>query len=659
MSAVLRYIYQAVRPPETGEETDGQLLERFVSKRENSALEALMGRHGPLVLGVCRRLLHNSHDAEDAFQATFLILIRKASTLDRRPSLASWLYGVAQRVALNARKGRARRPRPAGSERQVEVMIADRSDEQIDRHELWALVDTELNQLPDKYRSPLLLCYLEGKSNEEAACELGWPTGSISYRLARGRELLAQRLSRRGVALSTTAIAAALGEGAALAALPAELSSRTVTVASAVLARGTMAGVAAAEVTALVDGVLKSMFVRKLKVAAVILLALGILGSGGTLLGHRARLDPPPPLPVLVKTPTAFTADLNRLAKHEAQVYAAVKPTAAELKWRQIPWLLDHAEALRQAQQERRPLCVWVAAHDPLNRCCGYAAGLRACPLSNDDVIRCISEKFVPVALNKFVETNRPFVRSLQRQKDQYQGLWLVAPDGKVLAAHHGGTDRKTWPSEVLAFLEAGLNAFGAVEPRQAKPTNLQPFRGVAVQPDGSVSLALHVRFLHSVGNDPQGDGPVVFDTLTLPAEEWTKMAPPQVASGAEWTVPDSIARKFSHLLSGDPDPTRMPLPDDVTAIRLTGRVQTVENGIAYLLYDGEIAGHRMLGQDTVLGGEAKLVGVGAFDMEARKMLSLTLVWEGTYYQDATPIKETTPRRSSGAVVEWRRTRSD
>src|SRR5262245_17883132 len=136
LSSFLRYLYRVVRSPGAEEETDGQLLERFVTRRENAALETLMARHGPLVLGVCRRLLHNSHDAEDAFQATFLVLIRKASMLESRPSLAGWLYGVAHRVALNALKARGRRPQSGSSERQVDVMVADRSDEQVNRQEL-------------------------------------------------------------------------------------------------------------------------------------------------------------------------------------------------------------------------------------------------------------------------------------------------------------------------------------------------------------------------------------------------------------------------------------------------------------------------------------------------------------------------------------------
>jgi RNA polymerase sigma factor (sigma-70 family) len=656
LSAVLRYLSQAVQPLEAAEETDGQLLERFVTRRENAALETLIRRHGPLVLGVCRRLLHDEHDADDAFQATFLILIRKASTLESRPSLAGWLYGVAQRVALNARKARARRPR---SERQVEVMVSDRAAEQVNRQELWSLVDAELNQLPDKYRSPLLLCYLEGKTNEEAARELGWPAGSISYRLARGRELLAQRLTRRGVALSAGGIATALSERVALAALPSDLLGRTVTVADALVAKGTVVGVAAAEVSALVEEVMRSMLLTRLKITAAAALAVALLTAGGTALGYRALSNPAPAPTLTARTPLVFTEDLSRLGRHEVQVYAAVKPKAEELKWQQIPWLLDHTEALRIAQQERRPLCVWVSAHDPLDRCCGYAAGLRAGPLSHDDVVRCISEKFVPVALNKFVETNRPFIRSLQRQKDQYQGLWVVSPDGAVLAAHHDRTDRKAWPQEVLAALEAGLTAFGPVEPRQAKPADLQPLRGVAAQRDGSVSLALHIRLLRSIATDPQGDGPVVFDTLTLSAREWARMAPAKVASGAEWTVPETTALKLSRLLSVDSDPTNMPLPEDVTAVRLAGKVQTVENGIAYLLYNGEISGgHVLPGRNKFSGVDATVVGVGAFDPEARQMLSLTLVLEGTFYEDTPPIKENTPRRPAGAVVEWRYARA-
>lgn len=173
--------------------TDGELLRRFAQRHEEAAFSALLRRHGPMVLSVCRRVLRRTHDAEDAFQATFLVMVEKAQELRRPELLSNWLYGVAYRTALHARRRAARR---SEREREAAAMCSDAaSDREIESRELRRVLDEELHRLPQKYRAPLVLCYLEGKTNEEAARLLGWPSGSMSYRLARGRELLRGRLA--------------------------------------------------------------------------------------------------------------------------------------------------------------------------------------------------------------------------------------------------------------------------------------------------------------------------------------------------------------------------------------------------------------------------------------------------------------------------------
>jgi RNA polymerase sigma factor (sigma-70 family) len=175
--------------------SDSALLRRFAQRHEEGAFAALVRRHGPMVLSVCRRVLRNGHDAEDAFQATFLVMIEKAQRLRRPELLANWLYGVAYRTALHARQRAARR---SEREREAVAMSSDPAgDPSVESRELRRVLDEELLRLPDKYRAPLVLCYLEGKTNEEAARQLGWPSGSMSYRLARGRELLRERLQTR------------------------------------------------------------------------------------------------------------------------------------------------------------------------------------------------------------------------------------------------------------------------------------------------------------------------------------------------------------------------------------------------------------------------------------------------------------------------------
>src|SRR5262249_52281674 len=160
LSTVLRHLRHLIGPASPGEVTDGHLLHRFVTGRDEAAFAALVQRHGPLVLGVCRRLLRDANDAEDVFQATFLVLVRKARSLDRRGSLAGWLYTVAYRLALRLRADAARRRE---HERQAATMSPTEPRNDAAWKELAALLDEELNHLPEKYRTPLVLCYLQGK----------------------------------------------------------------------------------------------------------------------------------------------------------------------------------------------------------------------------------------------------------------------------------------------------------------------------------------------------------------------------------------------------------------------------------------------------------------------------------------------------------------
>src|SRR5262249_38658907 len=193
-------------------------------RKEESAFEALVRRHGPMVLGVCRRILHNAQDAEDAFQATFLVLLRKAPSIARREVLGSWLYTVAYRTATRARALRHRRRAKGRGEGEGATPQAPGESPW---GELAPLLDREVSRLPDRYRGPLVLCHLQGKSRQDVARQLGLPAGTVSSRLARGRQMLRKRLARQGVALSTGALAALLSEGAALAALPGPLVAGT------------------------------------------------------------------------------------------------------------------------------------------------------------------------------------------------------------------------------------------------------------------------------------------------------------------------------------------------------------------------------------------------------------------------------------------------
>jgi RNA polymerase sigma factor (sigma-70 family) len=276
----LEHVRRALAPAGEAALTDAQLLARFVAGRDECAFAALLRRHGPMVLGVCRRLLRHEQDAEDAFQATFLVLARKAGSVVKRESVGGWLYGVSCRTALKARGLRCRR---AARETQVTAMPEPEvAPAEVQDWRPW--LDLELSRLPEKYRAVLVACDLEGLSRREAARQLKLAEGTLSSRLARGRCMLARRLARYGLSVSGGALAAALAEGAS-AAVPAPLLVSTVK-----CALGQAAGIAPA-VTLLMKEVLRAMLIAKLKLAVGAVVVLAALGASG--LAYRAAGQAP------------------------------------------------------------------------------------------------------------------------------------------------------------------------------------------------------------------------------------------------------------------------------------------------------------------------------------------------------------------------------
>jgi RNA polymerase sigma factor (sigma-70 family) len=270
--------------------SDGQLLARFVAARDEASFAALVRRHGPMVLGVCSRLLRDFHDAEDAFQATFFVLARKAGSVVKQESVGCWLYGVAYRTAQEARSANARRrqrERPMGEVPHPEVPPAEAQD--------WRpLLDQELNRLPEKYRSAVVLCDLEGRSRKEASRQLDIPEGTLSSRLATARQMLAKRLAGSGLALSGGALAVAMSEGAASAQVPAALVWSTAR-AAVLVARGQLTGIAP-PIAALMEGVIKAMFLKKLRVVIVglvVMTGLAAVGVAYQAEGRSVQAAPP------------------------------------------------------------------------------------------------------------------------------------------------------------------------------------------------------------------------------------------------------------------------------------------------------------------------------------------------------------------------------
>jgi RNA polymerase sigma factor (sigma-70 family) len=270
---------------------DRQLLRRFLAERDEAAFSAILQRHGPLVWGVCARRLGETAEAEDAFQATFLVLIRKPPSLHGPHALGPWLYGVAWRTTCRIRRQRthlAARERPLASQ-PAEPVAAEASQQ------MWLdvrpVIDEEVSRLPTRYRQAVLLCYLQGRSTEEAARLLGCARGTVFSRLSRGRDLLLQRLARRGLNVSAAVLTAGFAaEGAARAALTKSTLHLGLSFAAGTAGQGLSPTLAA-----LVEGALRSMLLSKIKLVVIVLLVLGMAGSGVGLLAHHAAQGKPAP----------------------------------------------------------------------------------------------------------------------------------------------------------------------------------------------------------------------------------------------------------------------------------------------------------------------------------------------------------------------------
>jgi RNA polymerase sigma factor (sigma-70 family) len=261
--------------------SDAELLGRYAAGREEAAFELLLWRHAGLVLGVCRRVLRHEQDALDAFQATFLALAKRARSIGRRASVGGWLYKVAYRVALRAKAraaGRAAREHPLG-ELSPASGAADPCAEAVWR-ELWQALDEQVSRLPERYRIVFVLRCLAGRSSVEAARELGCPVGTVESRLARARERLRAALVRRGFAAPAALLTGSLISDTVSAGVTPALVSSTLRAALQFAAGQTAA--AGAVPVALAKGVLKSMFLTKLKCGTAVLLVAGVLGFAGS-----------------------------------------------------------------------------------------------------------------------------------------------------------------------------------------------------------------------------------------------------------------------------------------------------------------------------------------------------------------------------------------
>jgi RNA polymerase sigma factor (sigma-70 family) len=290
LRSVIRVV-RAVAGTDDGTSADGLLLRRFITNRDESAFAALVERHGAMVFGVCRRVLNNISDAEDAYQAAFVVLACKARAISRPELLGSWLYRVAFRAALRARaEASRRREHPLPS---ADIAVAPPIPD-ADWADLRPVLDEEIERLPQKYRLPVVLCYLEGHSNDEAARRLGCPLGTIASRLATARERLRGRLMRRGITLSSSLLASVLAVDALSATVPGTVCEAAITSALAFTSGAALSGAAATSSILLAKGVLRSMLLSRIRTVFIVLAILGLVGIGGGYLATQPGADARP-----------------------------------------------------------------------------------------------------------------------------------------------------------------------------------------------------------------------------------------------------------------------------------------------------------------------------------------------------------------------------
>ncbi|WP_074305351.1 RNA polymerase sigma factor [Singulisphaera sp. GP187] len=319
---------------------DDELLKQFVVERDEVAFAALVARHGRMVLGVCRRILHDEHDVEDAFQATFLVLVSRAKAIRDAGLLGHWIYGVAHRVAVRARANAARRHVHEQNSTAAQAGVEPPYCEG-ERRELRAVLDEELARLPELLRAPMVLCYLEGLTHEEAAGQLRWPVGTVRSRLARARDKLRRRLSSRGLTSDDATLTATVASQP----VSSLLIDATVRLSLGFTARQAMApALASATATALAKGVLHAMMISKLKsIGAATLACVLALGGMQTYAfqfgGAGGGLGPAAPGPqaddrqqALFRSVAKIQGDLAESARLNAELQKELTDLRAEVE---------------------------------------------------------------------------------------------------------------------------------------------------------------------------------------------------------------------------------------------------------------------------------------------------------------------------------------
>jgi RNA polymerase sigma factor (sigma-70 family) len=424
LSRVVQHLRRVVLLRDGGGLTDGELLDRFLTSRDEAAFAALVRRHGPMVMGVCRRVLGNSHDAEDAFQSTFVVLVRRAAAVVPRDLVGNWLHGVAYRTSLEARATRARR-------QSKENRVAPRDEtpnvlDELVRREQLQLLDEELTRLPERYRVPVVLCDLGGKTHQEAARLLDCPEATLSTRLRRARQLLARRLANRGVVGAGAMLTALLSDGAAQAGVPAPLVAATIHAATAVTADHARSLLAVARhIETLTKGGWRTMSLHCCKTLIVIVALVCLVGSGAVpRLTERAAL---------AGRPAALASAAERTAQEKGP---APVPAETLRQLEGLRWYLLRGEAARRTLHIAEAPATRLSgssATDVLLASAAAQLSLRDLPVAQDAVILFDGKKVelkdlrAGVILTLKLAANRLVVTAITATKPEPSGYVVMA----------------------------------------------------------------------------------------------------------------------------------------------------------------------------------------------------------------------------------------
>jgi RNA polymerase sigma factor (sigma-70 family) len=620
LQLVLRQLRKLVGGAATEETGDGVLLERFAEARDvdqaSNAFEELLARHGAMVYSVCRRILENEHDAADAYQATFLVLARKARSIRKRDAVGSWLYGVAYRVA---RKARSRAHLVRTSDQPVNPMCEVDPSAAVVQADLRRVLDEELNAMPRKYRDPLVLCYFEGKTHEQAAKSLGWPTGTMSRRVGRGLEWLRNRMQSRGVTVPSAVLGAVLVESTAQASVPVGLSAATAR-AAALFAAG-IGNAAAPPVLALADGVLHAFEAARFRIVMGMVVVLGLLGAtAGVIYQTQAR----------IASTHATEKEIDLAASLDD-----LQPTPAERRIDAIGWARDIPQALELARTHNRPVFLFThGGNIATGRCGGSAFNLRAGSLADDRVITLVNRSFVPVFSNidnPDGERTRLYHAAFAvKLAPSDECIYLLTPDGV--------------PVEIIRVKDAKV-ADTLVARLEAAVAQLKPASGDPVVAPHPLSVAPSAPagglVLHLVSRadrrHPWGEFPAE-NWIVLPRERSERLIKPGVAGpGDSWLIdPELTADLLTYFYPQTEN-------NDITSNRLDrawlrATVVSVDGDRAVARIEGELRmKHRFYpnrpDESFVV---ATLIGSVEFEPASRRIRSLRLITTSASYGENT-----------------------